>query len=59
MATDLYIINLDESTHCTHLFYNINLYITTCNPTYRRILYYRQDSTESCIMGGILIKSTI
>ena len=33
--------------------------MTACNPTYGRILYYRQDSTESCITGGILIKSTV
>ena len=33
--------------------------MTACNPTYKRILYYRQDSIESCITGGILIKSTV
>ena len=59
MATDPHTINLDKSTHCAYLFCNINSHMTTCNLTYRRILYYRQDSIESYIMGGILIKSTV
>ena len=29
------------------------------NPIYRRFLYYRQDSIESYIIGGILIKNII
>ena len=33
--------------------------MTIYNPTYRRIPYYRQDSMESYITGGILIKSTV
>ena len=57
MATDPYIINLDKLTYCTHLFCNTNSYMITCNPIYRRIPYYRQDSTESYIIDGILIKS--
>ena len=59
MAIDPHTTNLDELTYCTHLFYNTNSHITTCNPTYGRILYYGQDSTESYIIGGILIKSAV
>ena len=33
--------------------------MTIYNPTYRRIPYYRQDSIESHIIGGILIKNTV
>ena len=33
--------------------------MTACNPIYRRIPYYRQDSIESYIIDGILIKSTV
>ena len=33
--------------------------MTACNPIYKRILYYRQDSTESHIIDEILIESAV
>ena len=59
MAIDSHTTNLDKSIYCAHLFCNTNSHMITCNPIYRRIPYYRHDSIESHIIGGILIKNTV